>query len=102
MQRSLPNVERSCCRGTEPRVHAVPCSWGHEGQVTSDSGTPSLQKYPGLPRQCPLSFDHAQRNALREGKGRALQRRVPSGGGSCTFKRTGSKKESGSDLLKLT
>ena len=41
-----------------------------------------MQKYPGLRRQRPLSFNHAQRNALREGKGRALQRRVPIGGGS--------------------
>jgi len=35
-------------------------------------------------RQRSLSFDHAQRNALREGKGRALQRRATSGGWTCT------------------
>ena len=66
--RSIRDVERSCCRGAEPRVHTVPRSRGHEDQVSSDSGTPSLQKYPGLRRQRPSSFDHAQRNALQEGK----------------------------------
>ena len=56
-QRNIRGGERSCCRGAEPRVHAVPRSWGHKDQVSSGSGTPSLREYPGLRRQCSLPVD---------------------------------------------
>ena len=46
----------------------------HEAGVTKIrdheiENPPSLQKYSWLRRQCPLSVDHAQRHALREGTG---------------------------------
>ena len=71
-------LKASCCWGTEPRFHKAQRSWCYRDKVSSNSGSPSLQKYPWLRRQRPLSFNHAQRNALRKGKGRALRRRVPS------------------------
>ena len=46
------------------------------------------KKHPRLRRQRPLSFNHAQRNALRKGKGRSLRRRVPNRGGSFTNAQT--------------
>ena len=41
-QRSVWDVERSCCRRTESCFHKIPWSWSHEDKVSSNSGTPFL------------------------------------------------------------
>ena len=78
--------------GAEPGFHKVPRSWCHGDKVTSNIRTASLQKYPWLRCQRPLSFDHAQRNAVRKGEGRALRRRVQSGGGTCAHSQAQNRK----------
>ena len=72
MQRSVRDAERSCCRWPKHRVHEISRSRGNQDSGPPDRKSPNLQNYSWLRRQCPLSVDHAQRDALREGEGCAL------------------------------